>query len=118
MYGLSAPLVHWIGSASIPPRRLKGNEDVRTAQFLLNLNSSRSDEQLVRLNLDGRMGDWRYSNGNEWKFDPETVLAVHGMKREEALIRVSERLKEKPPQLADRKASLLQQGWRMIADRI
>lgn len=118
MYGLSAPLVQWIGQVNIPHRRLKGNEDVKTAQFLLNLNSSNPDEKLVRLNLDGRMGDWRYANGQEWKFDPETVLAVHGMKREETLIRVSERLKEKPVQLADRKASLLQQGWRMIADRI
>lgn len=117
MYGLSAPLVQWIGHAEIPARRLVGNEDVKTAQFLLNLNSSRADEQLVRLNLDGRMGDWQYGGGSEWQFDPGTVLAVHRMKREEALIKVSRKMKQKMLEMPDRKTWRLRDAYRYLTER-
>lgn len=66
-------------------------EDVRTATLLLNLHPSKG-EKLIRLNLDGRMADWKYWNGPEWKFDPKTVLALHGMKKEAALKRIKLKL--------------------------
>lgn len=78
-YGVSAPLYQWIGNAKLPKRKMRGLEDVRTAKYLLNLDSKRG-EKLIRLNFDGRMGDFRYFRGPEWDFNPRIVLAVHGMK--------------------------------------
>lgn len=92
-YGLSAPLYQWIGNANLPKKKTKGLEDVRTAKYLLNLDTARG-ERLIRLNLDGRMGDFKYSHGPYWEFNPKTVLAVHGMKRDRELKRVLRRLSE------------------------
>lgn len=90
-YGLSAPLYQWIGNANVTRKRARGLEDVRTATYLLNLKENKG-EKLIRLNLDGRMGDWKYSHGPEWQFDPKTVIALHGMKKEEILKRVQGKL--------------------------
>lgn len=90
-YGLSAPLYQWIGNANLPRKKIRGLEDVRTATYLLNLHESKG-EKLIRLNFDGRMGDWRYSSGHEWHFNPKTVLALHGMKKEETMRRIKKKL--------------------------
>lgn len=90
-YGLSAPLFQWIGNTNLRPRQLRGMEDVQTARYLLNLREDGS-EPLTRLNLDGRMGDWRYWNGEEWQFDPSTVIAIHGMKTAPTLNKIIQRL--------------------------
>lgn len=94
-YGLSAPLYQWIGNADLRRTKMRGLEDVRTAQYLLSLNRTRG-EQLIRLNFDGRMGDWKYWDGREWTFNPNTVLAIHNMKQEEALKHVRSRLNQDP----------------------
>ena len=90
-YGLSAPLYQWLGNANLPRSKIRGLEDVRTATYLLNLDEGKG-ENLIRLNLDGRMGDWRYADGPEWNFDPRTVLALHGMKKESVLKRAKQKL--------------------------
>lgn len=91
-YGLSGQLVSWLGSANITERQLRGHEDVRTAQLLLNLDHSRPEERLRRINLDDRMGDWRYWNGTERVFDAKSTIAIHGMKDEVDLQRIYEKM--------------------------
>lgn len=90
-YGLSAPLYQWLGNSDLPRNKIRGLEDVKTGVFLLNLNEAKG-EKLIRLNLDGRMGDWRYGNGQEWRFDPKLVLALHRMKKENDLKRIMAKL--------------------------
>lgn len=95
-YGLSAPLYQWIASANLTHRKVRGLEDVRTGQFLLNLDGSRREEKLVRLNLDPQMGDWvlhhdKQSNTFRTRmFDSKTVIAMHGLKKAEHMEAVFE----------------------------
>lgn len=88
-YGLTSPLYQWIGNADLGARRLRGPEDVRTGRLLYSLPPG---EKLIRLNLDGRMGEWRNWRREEIQYDPETVLVIHGMKTEEHLKRMRDKL--------------------------
>lgn len=88
-YGLSRPLYTWMGQADLGSRRLRGPEDVRTGRLMYSLPKG---EKLVRLNLDGRMGEWRDWRRQELPYDPDTVLVVHGMKSETHMKHVRDKL--------------------------
>jgi len=82
-YGLSWPLVAWLGNADIPDWATKGWEDARTGAWFANLAPDAGPMTVV--DLGGHAGDW---NGTTIPWDRDTV-ALHSMKTPEHWARVA-----------------------------
>ncbi|CAH7686801.1 hypothetical protein PPACK8108_LOCUS21497 [Phakopsora pachyrhizi] len=68
-YGLSWPLVEWIGSSKMKNETKMGIEDARVGSWMIDLG-----EELKRIDEGGLMGDW-----NQVEID-EAVVALHWLK--------------------------------------
>ncbi|KZT59388.1 glycosyltransferase family 31 protein [Calocera cornea HHB12733] len=87
-YGLSWPLVAWLGSADLPSWATWGMEDARTGAWLGSL--PKGEETLKVVDLYVHAGDW---DGETIPWDRNTV-ALHAMKRPEHWTRVASALRD------------------------
>jgi len=74
-YGMSWPLVSWIGNADMPPAHITKIEDARTGQWLRHLDPV--TDPIHRIDMGWTMGDW-----NQLDVTVETV-ALHWCKLDE-----------------------------------
>ncbi|KAJ9127215.1 hypothetical protein QFC24_001453 [Naganishia onofrii] len=74
-YGMSWPLVSWIGSAPLPLAHITKIEDARTGQWLRSLDPT--VDPIIRYDLGWNMGDW-----NQLEVGIETV-GLHWLKWDE-----------------------------------
>ncbi|KZT59385.1 glycosyltransferase family 31 protein [Calocera cornea HHB12733] len=94
-YGLSWPLVAWLGSASLPEWATQGIEDMRTGAWLANLppvgrGQAGQPEPLTVVDMYYHAGNW---DGTTIPWDRDTV-ALHSMKQPENYVRVASLLKQ------------------------
>ncbi|KZO96769.1 glycosyltransferase family 31 protein [Calocera viscosa TUFC12733] len=87
-YGLSWPLVAWLGSANLPSWATIGMEDVRTGAWFGSL--PREAGTLMVVDLYYHAGNW---DGITIPWDRDTV-ALHSMKQPEHWARVASKLRE------------------------
>ncbi|MBW0486608.1 hypothetical protein O181_026323 [Austropuccinia psidii MF-1] len=71
-YGMSWPLVEWIGSSNMSLESQVGIEDARVGAWLTDLDPTK--DPVIRINEDARMGDW-----NQLEINEETI-ALHWIK--------------------------------------
>ncbi|OAV97793.1 hypothetical protein PTTG_25967 [Puccinia triticina 1-1 BBBD Race 1] len=74
-YGLSWPLVEWIGTSNMSLKSQVGIEDARVGAWLTDLDPAQ--DPLVRINEGWKMADW-----NQVEIDKD-VIALHWLKKTE-----------------------------------
>ncbi|EJU02949.1 hypothetical protein DACRYDRAFT_115252 [Dacryopinax primogenitus] len=82
-YGMSWPLISWLGQADLPQWATEGMEDARTGAWFGNL--PQGEESLMLVDLYTHAGDW---DGTTITYDTD-IVALHAMKNPQLYARVA-----------------------------